>query len=304
MPPASFQLRQPSLVTLIAGPTASGKSALALEMARKTDAVIINADSQQIYADLRILTARPSIEDERQADHLLYGVADATDVWSAGRWLREAESLIKAADMERRPVLVVGGTGLYFTALLQGMVDLPDIDNKDRQAAEIIYDHDGEEVVRRLLREEGSGDTIAPGDRQRLVRALSVLHATGRTLSAWQANTHPAIDLTGCRKIIITGDRQTLYERCERRVDLMIGGGALEEVDHLLRRQLAPTLPLMKAVGVREFGAYLSGNTTLEQASQAVRQATRRYIKRQLTWMRGRMSEWEWAEVAVPDLSR
>ena len=304
MPSASFQLRQPSSVTLIAGPTASGKSALALEMARETGAVIINADSQQLYADLRILTARPSIEDERQADHRLYGMADATEVWSVGRWLRASAPLIKAADIERRPILIVGGTGLYFTALLQGLVNLPDIDDDERKAAETIYDHDGEEAVRRLLREDGAQDKIAPGDRQRLVRALSVLRATGRTLTAWQADTRPAIDLTGCRKIITGGDRRTLYERCEKRVDLMIDGGALDEVARLLRRELPPTLPVMKAVGVREFGEYLTGKTTLEQASQAVRQATRRYIKRQLTWMRARMADWDCVEVAGSDVSR
>lgn len=295
---------RPPSITLIAGPTASGKSALALKMARETGAVIINADSQQLYADLRILTARPSVEDEALADHRMYGVAGATEIWSVGRWLRETTPIIRATAAEGRAILIVGGTGLYFSALLHGLVDIPDIDQSERTAAEATYDQEGEAVVRRLLHEKNAASDIMPGDRQRLVRALSVLRATGRPLAAWQADTKPTIDLNHCRKMIVVGDRSALYARCERRVDLMIEQGAVEEVSALLQRGLSPDLPVMKAIGVRELGSYVLGRTGLDEAAGAIRQATRRYIKRQLTWIRSRMSDWENVTVAPPCAGR
>jgi len=297
-------LPPPPSITLIAGPTASGKSALALKMARETGAVIINADSQQLYADLRILTARPSVEDEALADHRMYGVAAASEIWSVGRWLRATTPIIQATAAEKRAILIVGGTGLYFSALLHGLVDIPDIDQSERTAAEATYDQEGEAVVRRLLHEKNAASDIMPGDRQRLVRALSVLRATGRPLAAWQADTKPAIDMNHCRKMIVVGDRSVLYARCERRVDLMIEQGAVEEVSALLQRGLSPDLPVMKAIGVRELGSYIVGRTGLDEASGAIRQATRRYIKRQLTWIRSRMSDWENVTVAPPCAER
>ena len=294
MPPASPHLSQPPLVTLIAGATASGKSALALEMARETGAVIINADSQQLYADLRVLTARPSPDEEAQADHRLYGVADAAEAWSVGRWSRAALALLDELAAEGRPAILVGGTGLYFTALTKGLADIPDVPQEVREAVEADHKSLGEAGFRaRLaLTDPESAQSIERGDRQRLVRAMSVQAATGLSLSAWKADTTPLLAPGSWTGLVVEPDRPELYGRCDARVDLMICDGALEEVRGLLARGLDPALPAMKAVGVRELAAWLSGDMTPDQAIEALKQATRNYAKRQLTWFRNQTSDW------------
>ncbi|HEV2082848.1 MAG TPA: tRNA (adenosine(37)-N6)-dimethylallyltransferase MiaA [Brevundimonas sp.] len=281
-------------VTLIAGPTASGKSAFALDLARERDAVIVNADSQQLYADLRILSARPSAEDEARAEHRLYGVADAVDAWSVGRWARAVAPLIEELRGQGRPALIVGGTGLYFTALTKGIADIPDVPVSAREAAQEAYDFLGEDALRARLaeRDARAAGAIAAGDRQRLTRAWAVLETTGRPLSDWQAETRPLLAPDTYDRLVIEPDRSVLYDRCDRRVGLMVEQGALDEVRALMRRRLDPELPAMKAVGVRDFAAHLKGKVTLEEAMDAVRQATRNYAKRQLTWFRNQTPEW------------
>ncbi|HUH24118.1 MAG TPA: tRNA (adenosine(37)-N6)-dimethylallyltransferase MiaA, partial [Brevundimonas sp.] len=177
-------------LTLIAGPTASGKSRLALEMAERTGAVIINADSQQLYADLRVLSARPSLEDEARAEHRLYGVADAAESWSVGRWTRAVMPLLGELAAQDRPALLVGGTGLYFNALTRGLADIPAVPDTVRDAVQADYDLEGEAAFRRRLAEVDptAAAAITPGDRQRLIRALAVTQATGRSLSDWKAD--------------------------------------------------------------------------------------------------------------------
>ena len=282
------------LVTLIAGPTASGKSALALLRARETGAVIVNADSQQLYADLRVLTARPSPEDEALAEHRLYGVADAADAWSVGRWARAVAPLLDELKAQGRPALIVGGTGLYFTALTKGIADIPDVPVAAREATQEAYDFLGEDAFRARLaeRDPRAVASIAPGDRQRLTRALAVAETTGRALSDWQSETRPILAPDGHDRLVIEPDRAALYERCDRRVGLMVEQGALDEVRVLTRRRLDPDLPAMKAVGVRDFAAHLKGKVTLDEAMDAVRQATRNYAKRQLTWFRNQTPDW------------
>jgi tRNA dimethylallyltransferase len=282
------------LVTLIAGPTASGKSALALERARETDAVIVNADSQQLYADLRVLSARPSPEDEATVEHRLYGVADAADAWSVGRWVRAVAPLLDELREQGRPTLIVGGTGLYFTALTKGIADIPDVPVSAREAAQEAFDFLGEDAFRAQLaeRDPRAAAAIAPGDRQRLTRAWTVLETTGRALSDWQAETRPLLTAGAYDRLVIEPDRSELYDRCDRRVGAMVEQGALEEVRALMRRRLHPDLPAMKAVGVRDFAAHLKGKVTLEAAMDAVRQATRNYAKRQLTWFRNQTPDW------------
>jgi len=183
------------LITLLAGPTASGKSALALDRARRTGGLIVNADSQQLYADLRVLTARPSPADEAAAEHALYGVADAAEAWSVGRWARAALPLIEAAVAADRPVLLVGGTGLYFHALTRGLAEVPEPGPEARAAAAHLFDTSGEAAVRARLQtvDPAAAAAIGPRDRQRLVRALAVAEGTGRALSAWQAQTRPLL---------------------------------------------------------------------------------------------------------------
>ncbi|MGA0544174.1 tRNA (adenosine(37)-N6)-dimethylallyltransferase MiaA [Brevundimonas sp. VNH65] len=282
-------------ITLLAGPTASGKSALALDIAGRTGAVIVNADSQQLYADLRILSARPSEEDEALAEHRLYGVADAADAWSVGRWTRAVTPLLDQLCAEGRSVVIVGGTGLYFTALTRGIADIPEVPVRAREMADEQIDFLGEEEYRRRLAEMDpkAEAAIAPGDRQRLTRAWAVAETTGRALSDWQAETRPILKPGTYDRLVTEPDRERLYTNCDRRVTLMVESGALDEVRALAARRLKPDLPAMKAVGVRDFAAHLAGKVSLKDAMDAVRQATRNYAKRQLTWFRNQTPDWD-----------
>jgi tRNA dimethylallyltransferase len=288
-----LKLPPPTLpVTLIAGPTASGKSALALETAARTGAVIVNADSQQLYADLRVLSARPSAGDEAAVAHRLYGVADAAEAWSVGRWSRAVMAELEALD--GRPALLVGGTGLYFTALTRGLAEIPPIPDAAREAAEAALTAEGEAAFRRRLaeRDPAAAARIEAGDRQRLTRAMAVLAHTGRALSDWTADTTPLLAPGSWEGLVVEPERARLYANCDLRVARMVEQGAVEEVRALLARGLDPALPAMKAVGVREIAAHLAGETTLDQAVEATRQATRNYAKRQLTWFRNQTPDW------------
>lgn len=281
-------------ITLIAGPTASGKSRLALEMAQATGAVILNADSQQLYADLNVLSARPSAEDMAAAEHRLYGVADAADAWSVGRWTRAVLGEIKTLDSEGRLAILVGGTGLYFLSLTRGLADIPEVQPEIRDAVQTAYDAEGEAAFRRRLAAvDAEAETaIAPGDRQRLVRAFSVHAQTGRPLSAFKADTRPLIAPDRWTGLVIAPERERLYANCDARVDVMIETGALDEARALMARHLDPGLPAMKAVGVRELAAHLAGEMTRDDAVAAMKQATRNYAKRQLTWFRNQTPDW------------
>jgi len=287
-------LSQPPSITLIAGPTASGKSALALKMARETGAVIINADSQQLYADLRILTARPSVEDEALADHRLYGVADAADAWSVGRWSRAALDILDDLRADGRSAILVGGTGLYFMSLTRGLADIPPVPLATRDAVEAEYAIEGEMAFRARLAQADpdAARAIERGDRQRLVRAMSVFVASGRSLSGWKANTKPLLPYGSWTGQVVELDRQRLYQNCDARVDLMLEQGAVDEVAALAARSLSDSLPAMKAVGVRELADYLTGALTRDDAVSALKQATRNYAKRQLTWFRQQTPDW------------
>lgn len=282
------------LITLLAGPTASGKSRRALEMAQRTGAVIINADSQQLYTDLRVLSARPSMEDEALAEHRLYGVADAADAWSVGRWSRTVMPVLAELADQRRPALLVGGTGLYFTALTTGLADIPDVPVEVRDEAGADFDADGEAAFRRRLAgvDPAAEARIEVGDRQRLTRAWAVARHTGRALSDWTADTTPLLAPGSWTGQVIEPERETLYASCDLRVAQMVEAGALDEVRALVARGLYPALPAMKAVGVREFAAHLAGEATLAAAVEATRQATRNYAKRQLTWFRNQTRGW------------
>ena len=292
--PASHDLSQPPSITLIAGPTASGKSALALKMARETGALIINADSQQLYADLRILTARPSVEDEAQADHRLYGVADAADAWSVGRWSRAALDILGELRADGRSAILVGGTGLYFMSLTRGLADIPPVPLATRNAVEAEYAIEGETAFRARLAQADpdAARAIERGDRQRLVRAMSVFSASGRSLSDWKADTKPLLPYGSWTGLVVEPDRPRLYQNCDARVDLMLEQGALDEVAALAARGLSDSLPAMKAVGVRELADYLTGALTRDDAVAALKQATRNYAKRQLTWFRQQTPDW------------
>ena len=280
-------------VFLIAGPTASGKSALALSLAQATGGEIVNADSMQLYRDLTVLTARPTAEEAARAPHHLYGVADAADGWSVGRWLEAAGAVLDDISARGKGAVVVGGTGLYFRALTQGLADIPETPQAVRDAAGERFDREGEAAFRDALcgLDAQAEARIAPGDRQRLVRAMAVATATGRALSAWQAET-PAPPDRPWRPLVIEPPREALYARCDARLAAMVEAGALEEAKALLARGLDPGLPLMKAVGLRELGRHLAGELTLEEATALAAQETRRYAKRQTTWFRNQTPDW------------
>jgi len=286
-------LSRPS-ITLLAGPTASGKSRLALERAKATGAAIVNADSQQLYADLRVLTARPSRDEERQAPHHLYGTVDAAEAWSVGRWTRAVLPLIDELASQGHPILIVGGTGLYFTSLTKGLADIPDVPTEARDEAMALFDTEGEAAFRLRLTtfDPPAAAAIEAGDRQRLTRAFAVARATGRSLSDWQAGTSPLLKPGTYERLVLEPERETLYAHCDARVLMMMEDGAVQEVEALIARDLDPSLPAMKAVGVREIAAWLAGKSTRDDAVGALQQATRNYAKRQLTWFRNQCRDW------------
>lgn len=281
-------------IWLIAGPTASGKSALALRLARETGGEIVNADALQLYSDLRILSARPSPEEEAQAPHHLFGTVDAVDGWSVGRWLRAAVPVLDDVLARGRSAVVVGGTGLYFSALTQGLAEVPQVPADVRREAQADYDMMGELSFRGRLgvHDPAAAIRIAPGDRQRLVRAWEVYVATDTPLTDWQQTGEPALAPDAWRAVALEPPREALYARCDARLEAMVTAGVLDEVRALEARNLDPALPALKAVGLREFAAHLRGETSLEDTLAAAQRETRRYAKRQSTWMRGRMADW------------
>jgi len=278
----------------IAGPTASGKSALALDLARRIGGEIVNADSMQIYADLRVLTARPSPEEEVLAPHHLFGVADAAEAWSVGRWLRAATAVLADIAARGRPAIVVGGTGLYFRALTRGLADIPEVPAATRLRVAAQYDDLGEAAFRARLAavDPVAAGRIAAGDRQRLTRAFEVHAATGRALSDWARATRGPLADRRWRAVVLDPPREAIYRRCDERLAEMVDAGALDEVARLISRGIDPHLPAMKALGVAPFAACLRGDIGRDEALARARLETRRYVKRQTTWFRHQHPDW------------
>jgi tRNA dimethylallyltransferase len=281
-------------IWLIAGPTASGKSTLALRLAQATGADIVNADSMQLYRDLRVLSARPSADEEALVPHHLFGTVDAADGWSVGHWRAAAVQVLRKIAIRDGRAVVVGGTGLYFEALTKGLAEIPTVPAALRAQVTAEFDAVGEPAFRSRLGEHDpeAAARIEQGDRQRLIRAWSVWAASGVALSVHQTNTRPSLGAGAWRAIALEPPREALYARCDARLEAMIEAGALEEVAALLGRDLDPALPALKAVGVRELSAHLRGEATLPSALAAAQKQTRNYAKRQTTWMRGRMADW------------
>lgn len=271
-------------LVVIGGPTASGKSALALDAAEAFGGTVINADSMQVYRDLRILTARPGPAEEARAPHRLYGVLDAAELCSAARWRDMALEEIEAASVP----IVVGGTGLYIRALLEGLAPVSEIPASVRAEARALHRKLGGTAFRARLAErdpEGAA-RLHEGDTQRLVRAWEVVVATGRPLGEWQrAQPRPARP-GPVLALVLLPPRATLYESCDRRLERMLAAGALDEVRRLLARELDPALPVMKALGVPAFARHLRGEIPLPEALRLAQAATRQYAKRQTTWFR------------------
>lgn len=296
-------MNAPAPVLLIAGPTASGKSALALRLAEQISGEIVNADSLQLYGELEILTARPRPADLARAPHHLYGVARAADPWSAGRWLAAAGAALAAIAGRGRPAIVVGGTGLYFRVLTKGLAPAPAIPTEVRAEVRRLYEAIGEDAFRARLAETdpAAAVRIAPGDRQRLTRAFEVQAAGGATLSDLHAATRPSLGPGAWRGAVLELARDALHRSCEARLDAMLAAGALAEVAGLARLGLDPALPLMKAVGLRPLLAHLAGETGLSDAMARAAAETRRYAKRQQTWLRHQAPEWPRIDAADPD---
>jgi tRNA dimethylallyltransferase len=290
-----MQDRAPDAV-LIAGPTASGKSAVALHVAETCNGIVINADSMQVYDEMRVLTARPTPADEARVSHCLYGHVPAREAYSVARWLEDAAGALAEARHAGRLPVIVGGTGLYFKALLEGLSPIPAIPGSIRA-------HWREEAARRgapalyeLLRERDpeTAARLHPTDTQRLLRALEVLEATGRPLAEWQALPGaPLMSRERTVRLVLAAEREDLYRRCDARFEAMIAGGGLEEAARMRALGLAPTLPAMRTIGLRALMAVVAGEMPLDLARQQAQMETRRYVKRQMTWIRKNMISWK-----------
>ena len=288
---------------LIAGPTASGKSALALALAERLGGTVINANSMQVYRDLRIITARPTPVEIARVPHLLYGHVDAAENYSVGRWCVDANAALSETRRAGRLPIVVGGTGLYFKTLTQGLAAVPPIPADIRSAVRARLAAEGIAALyaELSLRDGATAQRLMPGDRSRVTRALEVVLATGRSLTDWhREGMRPALDPDGAVKIFLDVDRSELYRRIDARFDAMLASGALDEVRALGRRGLDAALPAMKAHGVPWLLRHLNGEIDLAAAAAEGKRDTRRYTKRQATWFRHQLPDWAWV---APDMA-
>ena len=275
------------VAVLIAGPTASGKSALALRLARERNGVIINADALQVYADLRILTARPTITEERLTPHRLYGHVSGAESYSVGHWLKDASREIESCWAAERLPIVTGGTGLFFKALENGLAEVPAI----AAGVRLHWRGFAGDLYGELARRDPEGAALLqPNDRQRLIRALEVIEGTGQPLRTWQKQSVSPLADAVAERHFVDVPRAELHARAEARFDEMMSAGALDEVRAIAH--LDPMLPMMKAIGVPELCAHLRGEIDLETAITHAKAATRQYIKRQSTWWRGQGKGW------------
>jgi tRNA dimethylallyltransferase len=287
-------MRQPTAI-LIAGPTASGKSALALALAERLGGIIVNADSMQVYRDLRVITARPAPEEEARAPHRLYGHVDAGVNYSTGQWLRDVSSVFAEAAAEGRTPILVGGTGLYFKTLTTGLAAVPPVPAHIRERIRARLRSEGAPALHAELmwRDAQTAQRLMVNDRSRICRALEVIEATGRSLSdRHREGMPPLIEAGRAAKVFLTCERADLVRRIEARFAAMLEAGALEEVRALARRKLDPLLPAMKAHGVPWLIRHLNGELTLAEAADGAVMDTRRYAKRQHTWFRNQMEDW------------
>lgn len=288
---------------LIAGPTASGKSALAVSLARHLDGVVINADSQQIYAEWRILSARPSAEEEATAPHRLYGHVSVAEAYSVGHWLRALEEVLTEVRANAQTPIIVGGTGLYFKALTEGLAPIPQIPAQVRSAGEAALEREGLDAFADALsaRDPDTAAELDLANPRRVLRAWEVLEATGIGLAGWKARTPaPLVPLASCLALALTPDRTDLYARCDARFDAMMDAGALDEVRAVDALGVPPDMPGLKAVGAVPLRACLAGEIALDEAIARAKTDTRHYAKRQLTWIRNQMSTWSRVSSADP----
>ncbi len=294
-------------VVLIAGPTASGKSSAAIGIAQKLNGVIINADSMQVYDNLRVLSSRPSVEDEALVEHAMYGYLAGSELCTVARWLDDVGTCMHDVWSRNKVPVIVGGTGLYFKALEFGLSKVPEIPQGLRNELRARLDVEGSEKLHKELcsLSRTEAERLNAGDGQRVLRALEVIKATGKPLGEFHrlAAKHSALaNVEQVDKIALSPERSVLYDRINSRFEDMVVGGGLDEVKALKALNLAPDLPVMKAIGVRSLGQYLDGECLLEDAIAISKQETRNYAKRQMTWQRNQMNEWPLVE-SVDDIS-
>ena len=282
---------------LIAGPTASGKSALAIHLAKKLDGVVINADSMQVYQPLRVLTARPTEEEEAEVAHALFGHVGAGQPYSVAHWLSDATQAIAAIQAQGRLPIVTGGTGMYFRALTEGLSDIPAVPDAIRARLRALEAEIGVEALhaRLMLCDPETASSLNPTDPQRVIRAMEVFEATGRSIRSFQGPRHGAvIDPARALSVFLEPDREVLRARIDARFDGMMQQGALREVEALARLDLDPALPVMRAHGVPGLIAALRGEWSMAQAIEKGKADTRRYAKRQHTWFRHQAPDFIW----------
>jgi tRNA dimethylallyltransferase len=279
---------------LIAGPTASGKSALALALAERIGGLVLNADSMQVYVDLRILTARPTPAEEARVPHRLYGQVDAATNYSVGQYVTDATAAIDAASRIGKPAILVGGTGLYFKALTTGLAAVPPIPADIRDGVRARLEQHGAAALHAELarRDPLAAGRLNVNDRTRIARALEVVEATGRSLLDWQREGLPPVLGPDTPRVFIAPDRAALYARIDARFDTMLAASALDEVRALAARRLDPLLPAMKAHGVPWLIRHLAGEFPLAEAARQAKLDTRHYAKRQFTWFRHQLGDW------------
>ncbi|MDX2204532.1 MAG: tRNA (adenosine(37)-N6)-dimethylallyltransferase MiaA [Hyphomicrobiaceae bacterium] len=288
--------RPPQTVILIAGPTASGKSGLALAIARAHGGMIINADSMQVYRELRIITARPTPEEEREIPHALYGFVPAAEAYSVGRYVEDAGRAVAEARARGLRPIIVGGTGLYFKALLEGLSPIPPVDAGIRERWRLAAEREGARALHARLAgiDPATARRLMPTDKQRIVRALEVAESTGRPLSAWQRQPgRPLLAEGETTRLLVVAEREALMQRIDRRFDAMLAAGVLEEIRAFASLGLSEELPSVRAHGVRPLLAHLAGRLSLEAAAEGSKAETRQYAKRQVTWHRRNMSSWK-----------
>jgi tRNA dimethylallyltransferase len=286
---------QDKVAVLIAGPTASGKSALALATAERIGGIVVNTDSMQVYRDLAIITARPSAAETARVPHLLYGHVDAAENYSVGRFLGDAAAALEEARSQGRIPIFTGGSGLYFKALTAGLAAIPPVPPEIRAAVRSRLEASGPAALHAELsrRDPAAGVRLGPSDRTRIARALEVFEATGRSIADWRNDgMPPLLNATRIAKIFLAPDRAVLYRRIDTRFASMLSAGALDEVRALAARRLDPLLPAMKAHGVPWLIRHLAGQISLADAAAEAKKDTRHYAKRQFTWFRHQLADW------------
>ncbi|HMA74522.1 MAG TPA: tRNA (adenosine(37)-N6)-dimethylallyltransferase MiaA [Xanthobacteraceae bacterium] len=293
---------QDKVAVLIAGPTASGKSPLALAVAERIGGMVVNTDSMQVYRDLKIITARPGDAETRRAPHLLYGHVDAAENYSVGRFLGDAAAALGAARAQGLIPIFTGGSGLYFKALTTGLAAIPPVPADIRAAVRSRLEALGPVALHAELfrRDPIAAALLRPADRTRIARALEVVEATGRSIADWRHDgMPPVLDVARIAKVFLAPDREALYRRIDARFDAMLSAGALDEVRALAARHLDPLLPAMKAHGVPWLIRHLAGDISLAAAAAAAKQDTRHYAKRQFTWFRHQLADWSRVDPTV-----